>query len=336
MRKRCGAIAVSLVLVVGMFLSLTACSSEKYVPQGKTPSVSVPTISTEGVLRVGVDANSSPYAGSTTSSGIVGINVDIAAAIADEWGLKLEIVDYGSDPAAALEAGTVDIVMGIDKSDNTMSFWVSDAYIESGVALFSLTENATLPTDGSTQIAAQASSMSAWEVTKQFGEDALISTEDLKTAFADLNSGTVGFVAADAVIGTFAAQQNGSAAKAIGLLQSPTRYGIGVSDANTDLKQLISDTLVKLEGNGMIALIETKWLGTSYDFNAMPRTAAAGDEVFADEQLNSETEGEAAPEGENPEGEAPADDGTSGIDESATINEDTNAEGENTGEDENA
>lgn len=253
---------------------LAGCSSETYTPPDKTPSVSLPTIASDGVLHVGVDANSSPYAG-TTSSGIVGINVDIAAAIADDLGLKLEVVDYGSDPEGALEEGTVDIVLGIDKTETQTAFWVSDAYILSGVSLFSLSENAALPIDSSTQIAAQASSMSAWEVNKQFGEEALISSADLKTAFSDLSAGTVSFVAADAVIGTFAAQQNGVDAFVVGMMQEPGGYGIGVLDTNTDLKQIISDTLVKLQNNGMINLIEVKWLGKDLGLSTLPVTSGS-------------------------------------------------------------
>lgn len=318
MIKRFGACVLCLVLVVGAMMPLVGCSSETYTPADKTPTISSPTIGKDGVLRVGVDANSSPYAG-TTSSGIVGINVDIAAAIADDLGLKLEVVDYGTDPQGALEAGTVDIVLGIDKSDTKLSFWVSDAYILSGVALFSTTEGASLPAGSSNKIAAQASSMSAWEVNQQFGEESLVSAADLKTAFSDLASGTVSYVAADAVIGTFAAQQNDVKAFVVGVMQDPSGYGIGVLDDNTDLKQIISDTLVKLQNNGMIDLIEVKWLGVDMDISALPKTVSSA----SSSEATSET-----PEGENAEAEGSTEDATSegeGTPEGGTLNEEQTA-----------
>ena len=287
--KRFKALLICLVFVVGAMMPLTGCSSETYTPADKTPTVSVPTIGKEGVLRVGVDANSSPYAG-TSSSGIVGINVDIAAAIADELGLKLEVVDYGTDPDSALVAGTVDIVLGIDKANTKVTFWVSDAYIFNGVALFSSNEAAPLPTDSSYKIAAQASSMSAWEVNQQFGEESLISSSELKNAFNDLANGTVDYVAADAVIGTFSARQNDIDAHIIGMMQTSSGYGIGVADTNTDLKQLISDTLVKLQSNGIIDLIEIKWLGADIDLSTLPKTESGvpSGEATSEEEASTE------------------------------------------------
>ena len=68
------------------------------------------------VLRVGVNTQNQPLAGvSTSSQNIVGLDVDIAAYLADSFGLKLELVDVGTDAQAALDGGTVDIVMGVDK-----------------------------------------------------------------------------------------------------------------------------------------------------------------------------------------------------------------------------
>lgn len=305
--KRIGALVIGALLCCAMVLVFSGCSSETYQPKEKTPSVSTPVVGKEGVLRVGVDANSSPFAGTTSSSGIVGINVDIAAAIADELGLKLEIVDYGSDPAKALSSGNVDIVMGVDESNSTYNFWSSDAYIESAVALFSTDSSAKIPSDSTSKIAAQTSSMSAWEVNKQFGEESLVSSESLKAAFADLDSGTVDYVAADAVIGSFAANQDGIEVSLVGLLQKPSGYAIGVSDDNSDLKQAISDTLAKMSENGVIELIEKKWLGAHIDLSKveLSKTAKAAVSASAatDGAATEETSTEAAA---TPEGEASA------------------------------
>lgn len=301
MVKKYKALVLSVLLGCCLAFPLAGCSTETYTPAEKTPVVAVPVIGKEGVLRVGVNANNHPFAGQGTA-GIVGINVDIAAAIADELGLKLEVVDVGTDPESALESGAIDIAMGIDKTDSTVSFWTSDAYIQSAVALFASSTTTVIPTkDSAPKIAAQTSSMSAWEVNKQFGQDALVSSQDLKTAFSDLSSGLVGYVAADAVIGSFAVKGDFSEdVSIIALMQKPNGYAIGVLDANADLKQMISDTLVTLQGNGMLSLVETKWLGRPIDLSSISlaegATALPVEEVVdaeEDEATENEEEGEA-------------------------------------------
>ena len=228
-------------------------------------------------MRVGVNTDNQPLAGQPESSSkIVGIDVDVAAALADSFGLKLEIVDVGSDAESALKEGTVDIVMGIDKSDSSTSFWKSDAYLPTAVALFSAPSNTQVPTNtAETKIAAQVSSKSAWAVTNEFDKAAFSTTNDLKSAFSELESGQVQYVAADAIIGTYAAHSAGDDVHIVALMQQAVGYGVGVSDANTDLKQAVSEALATLTSNGTIDVIETKWLGTALDLSSTPLTAGA-------------------------------------------------------------
>ena len=210
----CCAAAACLAMV------LAGCSSQQsYTPPEKSATVSSPAIGKSGTLRVGVNAGSPPLAGSPSSSSkIVGIDVDVAAALADQLGLKLEIVDVGTDPEAALKEGKVDVAMGIG-SESDVSFWRSPAYLPKGVALFSTPANATVPTKASSpKIAAQVSSTSSWQVTNEFGQDALVSENDLKSAFAALADGSAQYVAADAVIGMYAAHSGGYDAQIVALM----------------------------------------------------------------------------------------------------------------------
>lgn len=140
-------------------------------------------------MRVGVNTGRAPLAGMSGNK-IVGIDVDVAAAIADSLGLKLSIVDTGSDPEGALKDGSVDIVLGIDKSSTDGSFWKSDSYLPTGIALFAMSENAAVPTATTgAKFAAQVSSTSAWAVMNEFGDTSLTSTSSPKEAFAALSSG---------------------------------------------------------------------------------------------------------------------------------------------------
>ena len=242
--------------------------------------------------------------------------MDGAAALADSFGLKLEVVNVGSDAESALKEGTVDIVMGIDKSDSSTSFWKSDAYLPTAVALFSAPSNTQVPTNVvETKIAAQVSSKSAWAVTNEFDKATFSTTDDLKSAFAELASGQVQYVAADAIIGTYAAHSAGDDVHIVALMQQAGGYGVGVSDANTDLKQAVSEALATLTGNGTIGVIETKWLGTALDLSSTPLTAGATKSTDAGATVASK-EPKDESEGENADGDAaPADEGTGAGDE---------------------
>lgn len=276
--KRLKTLVSCVIAAACVTVALAGCSSQQsYTPSEKSPTISSPTIGKDGTLRVGVNTNNAPLAGQPSgSSKIVGIDVDIAAALADTLGLKLEIVDVGTDPEGALSDGKVDIVMGIDKSDTSVIFWKSDTYLPTAVALFSASSSTAVPGKTSNpKIAAQVSSKSAWAVTNEYGDDALTPTTDLKSAFSSLDSGQVQFVAADAVIGTYAAHSAGDTASIIALMQQPGGYCVGISDSNADLKQAVSNALSTITGNGVVSVIETKWLGTALDFSKTPLTSGA-------------------------------------------------------------
>lgn len=300
MAKHLKAIVLGCVIAAGMALSLAGCASNSttYTPETKTPVLSSPVIGQDGTLRVGVDAQNPPLSGmleSGNTSKIVGLDVDIAAALADEWGLKLSIVDVGTDPEGALAEGKVDIVMGIDKSSSDSSFWCSDVYLQSGVALFASSADAVVPdaSSGAT-FAAQVSSKSAWAVMNEFGEESLTSTNSPLDAFNALSSGSVQYVAAGAVVGVYAAHANNLEAHVVALMQQPAGYCIGVLDDNSELKTAVADAVATLTSNGVISVIETKWLGAPLDLSTVPLTGSVTPVMDTTTQVDgTEVEGEA-------------------------------------------
>lgn len=279
--KRFAACCAAAVCCAAMLLLATGCQQqqESYTPPEATPSVSKPVIAQEGVLRVGVNANNAPLAGQPSSSTkIVGIDVDMAAALADQLGLKLEVVDVSTDAAGALTSGKVDVVMGVNKSDSP-SFWTSDTYLPTAVALFAQSSNSTVPANSaSTKIAAQVSSNSAWAVTNEFDNSTITTTEDLKCAFSALESGKVQYVAADAVVGSYVSNNAGMDVHMVALMQQASGYCVGVLDGNTQLKQAVSNALSAMNSNGVSSVIQKKWLGTTMDLSDIKLTAGASDD----------------------------------------------------------
>lgn len=296
--------------------ALTGCSAvssvmggSSYQPELKSAVVSTPAIGQSGTLRVGVDTEKAPLAGVDSSQNIIGIDVDVAAALADELGLKLSIVDVGSDPEGALADGKVDLVMGIDSLDSSgLNMWFSENYLPTGVALIALSsQNASVPTaQSSLQIAAQISSTSAWAVDNEFGESALVSVKNLSDAFSQLESGKVGYVAADAVIGAYAAHRQEIDADVVALMTNLGGYCIGISKSNTQLQTAVSDALSKLVDGGVVDVVESKWFGSVLDLASTPKTAGASSNVQGSDSAESGADADAA-EGNAAEGDAAAD-----------------------------
>ena len=260
----------AVVCAAALALVMAGCTQETYTPESGTASVSSPTIGEDGVLRVGVDSSSAPLAGeSTTTGNIVGIDVDIAAALADELGLKVEIVDVGDDAATALSEGTVDIVLGVEVSNTSETYWLSDTYLDTAVALFALADaSSEVPTNVSTlTVAAQVSSQSAWAVANQLDQATLTTTTTLESAFTALSAGTVSYVASDAIIGTFAAYSIDLDVQIVALMEEASGYCVAVLSTNTDLQVAIAEALDTISSNGVIDLIEKKWLGTTVDLS---------------------------------------------------------------------
>ena len=276
--KRWKIVTLACVVVACLSLALTGCQTQQYTPADKNPVVGSSALVKDGVLRVGVNAASAPLAGQTSSSSrIVGIDVDAAAYMADQLGLNLEIVDVGTDPASALKDKKVDIVMGVDLSDESAGFWRSKSYLDTGVVLFAPSSENSIPTiDSKPKIAAQASSKSSWRVTHLFGNDSLVSANDLKAAFETLKNQTARYVAADAVIGTYVSFSNDYDDKIVALLQDPSGYCVGAAETNTELQNAISESLNKLVNGGMMDVIEAKWLGKPLNLDNVTVIKGAG------------------------------------------------------------
>ena len=301
--KRLKLVALSCLAIAVLSVMLVGCNSQTYTPTGKSQAVSASALGKDGTLRVGVNASSAPLAGKTSSSSrIVGIDVDVASYLADELGLKVEITDVGNDPAAALKAGNVDMVLGVDASEKDAEYWRSSSYISTGVALFAAANETSVPTvDSKPKIAAQASSKSSWRVTNLFGDDSLVVQNDLKSAFAALASGDVKYVAADAVIGTYVSYSNSYNAKVIALLQDPSGYCAAIASSNNELQSAIGAAVTKLISGGMMDVIEKKWLGATVDLENV--TVVKGSSKDGSESEASDASAASADQQQGQEGE---------------------------------
>ena len=265
-------------MAVFLTLALSGCSLvlKSDAPTLAEPKLTAPTISENGVLKVGVNTSQSPLAGMGNSK-IIGIDVDIAAAMADSLGLKLTIVDTGSTPEKSLANGEVDVAFGIDKSDAPSGVKLTDAYIPTAVVYFKKAGASPTSLSGETapKIGAQGSSKSAWTATNAYGTSAVTSSADLAGAFQSLSSGQVEYVVADAVIGMYAANKAGVSVEIAALGTDASGYCVAIAEKNTALVSDITTALTKLVDDGTVAAIEKKWLGAEVDLTSVSKVDKA-------------------------------------------------------------
>ena len=267
--KRVPVLVVALAAVLCFALPLVGCSAgQQYTPQLKEQTVDDSALNTAGTLRVGVNASNAPYSTSTSGT-IVGIDVDIAAALADQMGLKLELVDVGQSTDTAFTKDNVDIVMGVSKENDL--YWLSDSYLSSGVVLFSLTKGAQAPTEaGDFKVAAQSSSMSAIEVENRYGSTILDAKADPTAVFEALKTGEVNYAASDSTIGEYVVHVTDAEAYPIARLSECSDYSVAVAKDNSALQKAVTDALTTVEGGGIIEVIQKSWLGSQDDISNLP------------------------------------------------------------------
>ena len=282
-------------MAVFLTLALSGCTLvlESEAPALEKAQLTAPTISENGVLKVGVNTSQSPLAGMGASK-IIGIDVDIAAALADSLGLKLQIVDTGSTPSKSLSNGDVDVAFGVDKSDAPSGVKLTDAYLPTAVVYFKKAgaSSAALTSESSPKIGVQGSSKSAWSASNSFGTNNLVSSSDLAGAFQSLASGTVDYVAADAVIGMYAANKANVNVEIAALGSELSGYCVAMTETNTALVSEISTALANLVSDGTIATIQSKWLGTEIDIASATKVGNSGTTSSSDiSSISSSTSG---------------------------------------------
>ena len=231
------------------------------------PKVTSPVIGTDGVLKVGVDSGETPFAGKYEGK-IVGIDVDVAAALAEELGLTLEIVDTAGQSADTLLAnGTVDVVMHVEQTGgSTIQGIQVGPYLTSGPALFCVVNSDTVPTVdikslAGTKIAAQRESLSAWSLEELIGPGTADPKEKLEEAFAAAVQGPVNYAAADAVVGSYLAIKDFDDLACVKMLGTPIGVYAGVAKSSTQLADALTDALRAIRDNGVLKTVISKWLG---------------------------------------------------------------------------
>lgn len=219
--------------------------------------------------RVGMDPSFPPFEHLDESGQAVGYDVDLARAIAEDWGLQMEIIPIGYDSLVdALKAGRIDSVVSAIPYDPraTRDIAYSAPYFDAGVRLVAragspITSTASL--DGA-HLAVEWGSMGDMvgrRIQREGIALELIPYSTPKEAVAGLlNDPAVDALLIDQV-SLRQAQGQGATIVAVGPALESNPYVIAAPLRAYDLQEKIAATLARFTSDGTLADLEARWFG---------------------------------------------------------------------------
>ena len=221
-----------------------------------------------GKLVMSTNAEFPPYEMKDDSGKFIGIDVEIAQAIAAKLGLELVIDDMSFDAALmAVQQGKSDMVMaGVTVNEDRLAVMdFSDSYA-TGIQVVIVKEGSDVTMDnlGDMMIGTQMGTTgyiyaSDTPENGGYGEDHVIAFETDAAAVEALKNGQIDCI----VIDNAPAAEHVAANPGLTILEGEwveEEYAIGLPKGNTQLKEAINKALAELKADGTLDAIVAKYI----------------------------------------------------------------------------
>ncbi len=238
---------ISLVAIVCLLLTCAACGGNE-----------------DDTLTMGTNAAFPPYEYVDDDGNIVGIDAEIAAAVAEKLGKKLEIKDMEFNSLlTAVESGAIDFAlagMTVDE-ERKKSVDFSDTYA-TGVQVIIVPENSAIKTNNDLsgkKIGVQSGTTGDSYCTSDYGQDAVKQYNNGALAVAALKNGQVDCV----VIDNEPAKNFVKANTGLKILETEyikEDYAAAIAKDNDELLEDFNKALQKLKEDGTIDKIIDKYI----------------------------------------------------------------------------
>ena len=231
--------------------------------EGETAEAGEVTTVTEGILTMGTNAAFPPYEyyeGDT----VVGIDAEIAQAIAEKLGLSLEIVDMDFNSIiTAVQSGKVDVgIAGMTvEPDRLENVDFTDSYA-TGVQVVIVTEDSEIASvdDLEGKLIGTQEGTTGWSYcSEDYGDDMVIPYTNGATAVQALLDGKVDCVVIDQQPALSFVEAN-EGLKILETEYAVEDYAIAVSKDNTALRDAINTALNELIEDGTVQGILDKYI----------------------------------------------------------------------------
>lgn len=218
------------------------------------------SIKESGKIVVGTASGYAPYEFvdvTSTTQEIIGVDIELAKAIADELGVELEVQDMVfSSLLSSLTAHKIDIaIAGIaptDERKETMDF--SDSYLFATQSILILKENAetyqTLNSFSGQPMAAQKSTTQEALIQEMLPESPLVSLDKVPDCILELKSGNVAGVAVESIVGEQYIISHDDIQFADATFDKKKESAIALEKENEDLLEIINKVIKENQDNG--------------------------------------------------------------------------------------
>ena len=266
------------VLMAALLATGCATLSQEPAPASGTPVLD--RIQKTGIIRVGMSGNQPPFNMKTRTGQIIGIEADLANALAETIGARAEFVErpFGQ-LLAALEAGEVDIVMSqvtMTPERNTRVAFAGPYFI-SGKAI--LTKSSTLArADDADDInragitlATLAGSTSEEFVRQAVPSARLVGTTDYDQAVSLVVNDEADAMVADFPICVISVLRFPEAQ--LSTIASPFTFepiGAAIPAHDPLFANLVQNYMNMLEGTGLMAVLQAKWFNDGSWLTELP------------------------------------------------------------------
>ena len=260
-------VASSLLFLVTGCATLGGGQEEEEV----SPTPVLARVKSSGTLRVGMSGNQPPFNVKTRSGEIIGIEVDLAKALAEAMGVRAEIVQrpFG-ELIGALEAGEVDIVMSqmtMTAERNTRVAFAGP-YFVSGKAILTKSDALSRADDAEDleaaglRLAALAGSTSERFIKQGIPSARLVATSDYDRAVQLVIDGEVDGLIADLPICVISILRNPG--KGLLTVEAPFTFeplGVALPADDALFLNLVQNYMDMLEGTGLMLQLQAAWFG---------------------------------------------------------------------------
>ena len=253
---------IAIVMATLLCMSLFAACGNNNAPANNNNDTGLTTL-TAGKLVMSTNAEFPPYEMTDDAGNYIGIDVEIATAIAKKLNLELEILDIDFDAALlAVQEGKSDIVMaGVTVNDDrklVMNF--SDTYATGKqVVIVKEGSDVTLDNLGEKMIGTQRGTTGNIYASDDYGEEHVMAYDNGATAVQFLVNGQVDCV----IIDNAPAQEYVKANAGLKILETEyvvEDYAIGIAKNNIALKDAINTALAELIADGTVQGIIDKYI----------------------------------------------------------------------------
>ena len=264
---------LALLLVLALAVTAAGCGDddEEDGESGSGSASATTEVDTieSGVLTVCSDIPYAPFEYEDESGEIIGVDIDLMRAIADQLGLDLEVKDTDFDGIfAALAADQCDVIASSvsitdERKENNeftqgyfeiqQSVLVRIDEVETYKALEDLAgKTIAVQSETTGEAYAQENKPDGAKVTSFTGADEM---------FTALKAGQVDAVLQDFPINAYHAETSGDTEVAFTLDSDPEQYGFVIKKGNTELRDAIDDALSALRDDGTYDDVLEKHLG---------------------------------------------------------------------------